>query len=139
MYLFERYLFIREEDLPLARAVWESTAQTNFRKSLWEARDKAAKIAGSQDPMAWMDYGQTHKQKGTDDYVSESARTIAETYDRMMVDCYAEGTPHLKLRSGGLGRRNGRVKEGPSVRFWGYLGYYSNAILICEFSRSSGL
>ncbi|MQM14713.1 hypothetical protein Taro_047648, partial [Colocasia esculenta] len=126
------------------------------------ARDKAAKIAGSQDPTAWMDYGslwmrrdyweslchrwatgawqersqmvkhnraahpeknahtsgsvsyathsqklchelertptfrklfdRTHKRKGMDDYVSESARTIAETYDRTMVDRYAEGT-----------------------------------------------
>ncbi|MQL88609.1 hypothetical protein Taro_021173, partial [Colocasia esculenta] len=42
-----RYMFMREEDLPRARAVWESTAQTNFRKSLWEARDKAVKIAGN--------------------------------------------------------------------------------------------
>ncbi|MQM22486.1 hypothetical protein Taro_055539 [Colocasia esculenta] len=49
-------MFIREEDLPRARAIWESTAQTNFRKSLWEARDKATKIVGSQDPTAWMDY-----------------------------------------------------------------------------------
>ncbi|MQL67757.1 hypothetical protein Taro_000030 [Colocasia esculenta] len=32
-----------------------------------------------------------------DDYVSESARTIAETYDRTMEDRYAEGTPQLDL------------------------------------------
>ncbi|MQM19019.1 hypothetical protein Taro_052020 [Colocasia esculenta] len=78
-----------------------------------EARDKVAKIAGSQDPTVWMDYNpcheleraptfrelfdQTHKQKGTDDYVSESARTIAETYDRTMADCYVEGTPQPNL------------------------------------------
>ncbi|MQM17177.1 hypothetical protein Taro_050148, partial [Colocasia esculenta] len=42
-------------------------------------------------------FDQTHKQKGTDDYVSESARTIAETYDRTMTDRYAEGTPQLDL------------------------------------------
>ncbi|MQL91552.1 hypothetical protein Taro_024163 [Colocasia esculenta] len=134
---------------------------------MWEARDKAAKITGSQDPMAWMDYSlvwirrdyweslchcwatgpwqersqaakrnraahleknvhtsgsvsyathsqklrheleraptfrklfdQTHKRKGTDDYVSESARTIAETYDRTMVDRYTEVTPQPNL------------------------------------------
>ncbi|MQM00282.1 hypothetical protein Taro_033012, partial [Colocasia esculenta] len=84
-------------------------------KLLWEARDKAAKIAGSQDPMAWMDYGlchklehaptfcelfyRTHKRKGTDEYVSKSARTITETYDMMMADCYAEGTPQPDLDS----------------------------------------
>ncbi|MQL75849.1 hypothetical protein Taro_008233 [Colocasia esculenta] len=32
-----RYAFTRPEDLPRARAVWESTAQTNLRKSMWEA------------------------------------------------------------------------------------------------------
>ncbi|MQL81238.1 hypothetical protein Taro_013686 [Colocasia esculenta] len=136
---------------------------------MWEARDKAAKTTGSQDPTTWMDYGpvwmrrdyweslchrwatepwqersqvakhnrvahleknvhtsgsvsyathskklrheleraptfrklfdQTHKQKGTDDYVSESARTIAETYDRTMADRYVEGTPQPDLDS----------------------------------------
>ncbi|MQM00054.1 hypothetical protein Taro_032787 [Colocasia esculenta] len=141
-----RYMFMRSEDLPRARAVWESTVQTNYRKSMWEVWDKVVKITCSQDPTAWMDYGpvwmrrdyweslchrwatgpwqgrsqaakrnraahleknvhtsgathsqklrhelehaptfcelfdQTHKRKGMDDYVSKSARTIAETY-----------------------------------------------------------
>ncbi|MQM22100.1 hypothetical protein Taro_055148 [Colocasia esculenta] len=162
-----RYVFMRPEDLPRARVVWESTAQTNFRKSIWEGRDKATKTTGSRDPTAWMDYGlvwlrrdyweslyhrwatgpwqershaakrnrathpeknvhtsgsvsyvthnqklrhelecapnfrelydQTHKRKETDDYVSESARTITETYDRTMADCYVEGTPQPDL------------------------------------------
>ncbi|MQL82125.1 hypothetical protein Taro_014602 [Colocasia esculenta] len=52
-----RYMFTRPEDLLRARVVWESTAQTNFTKSMWEVRDKAAKSTGSQDPTAWMDYG----------------------------------------------------------------------------------
>ncbi|MQL81158.1 hypothetical protein Taro_013622 [Colocasia esculenta] len=78
-------------------------------------------------------FDRTHKQKGTDDYVSESARTIVETYDRTMADRYAEGTPQ------GLGRRNRRAEEGPSVRLWGQPGYYSSVVLICEFGRSSGL
>ncbi|MQL83183.1 hypothetical protein Taro_015667 [Colocasia esculenta] len=38
-------------------------------------------------------FNRTHKWKGTDDYISESARTIDETYDRTMADRYAEGTP----------------------------------------------
>ncbi|MQM19425.1 hypothetical protein Taro_052428 [Colocasia esculenta] len=42
-------------------------------------------------------FHQTHKRKGTDDYVSESARTIAETYDKTMADRYAEGTPQPDL------------------------------------------
>ncbi|MQL69027.1 hypothetical protein Taro_001317, partial [Colocasia esculenta] len=43
-----RYMFTRPEDLPRVRAVWESTPQTNFRKSMWEARDKAAKITAAR-------------------------------------------------------------------------------------------
>ncbi|MQM20125.1 hypothetical protein Taro_053139 [Colocasia esculenta] len=39
----------------------------------------------------------THKRKGTDDYVSESARTITETYDRTMADRYSEDTPQPNL------------------------------------------
>ncbi|MQM19790.1 hypothetical protein Taro_052801 [Colocasia esculenta] len=108
-----RYVFLRSEDLLRARVVWESTAQTNLRKSMWEARDKATKTTGSWEPTAWMDYDprhelersltfcevfdRTHKRKGTDDYVSESARTIVETYDKTMTDRYAEGTPQPDL------------------------------------------
>ncbi|MQM20154.1 hypothetical protein Taro_053169 [Colocasia esculenta] len=51
------YMFTRPEDLPRARVVWVSTAQTNFRKSMWEALDKATRITSSQDLIAWMDYG----------------------------------------------------------------------------------
>ncbi|MQL93011.1 hypothetical protein Taro_025648 [Colocasia esculenta] len=148
--------WLNQLDASLAEFV--STAQTNFRKSLWEAQGKTSKTAGSQDPTAWMDYGlvwmrrdyweslyhrwatrpwpetsqvakcnraahleknvntsgsvsyATHRQKllhelehaptfhesfdwtpkrkGTDVYVSESARTITETYDRTMADRY---------------------------------------------------
>ncbi|MQM04375.1 hypothetical protein Taro_037170 [Colocasia esculenta] len=177
--MFMRYMFMREEDLLRARAVWESTAQNNFRKLLWESRDKVAKIVGSQDPTAWIDYGpvwmwrdyweslyhrwatrpwqersqaakrnqithleknvhtsgslsyvthsqklhyelerapkfrelfdQTHKQKEMDDYIS-----ARETYDRMMVDRYTEGTPQPDLDpeawvDAGGGPRKGRV------------------------------
>ncbi|MQL68131.1 hypothetical protein Taro_000396, partial [Colocasia esculenta] len=162
-----RFAFTRPDDLPRARAVWEITAQTNLRKSMWEVRDKAMKTTGNRDPMAWVDYGpvwmrrdyweslcerwaagpwqqrskaairnratqpeknvhtsgsvsyathskklhhdleraptfrelfdRTHKRKGTDDYVTESVRTIAETYDRTMAERYTEGTPQPDL------------------------------------------
>ncbi|MQL82978.1 hypothetical protein Taro_015461, partial [Colocasia esculenta] len=52
-----RYTFTRPEDLGRARAIWESIAQTNLRKSMYEARDKAMKTIGNRDPMAWLDYG----------------------------------------------------------------------------------
>ncbi|MQL72279.1 hypothetical protein Taro_004621 [Colocasia esculenta] len=42
-------------------------------------------------------FDRTHKRKGTDDYVTESARTIAETYDRTMAERYTEGTPQPDL------------------------------------------
>ncbi|MQL93470.1 hypothetical protein Taro_026111 [Colocasia esculenta] len=200
----QRYMFTRPEDLPRARVVWESTAQTNFRKSMWEAWDKAAKTTCSQDPTAWMDYGpvwmrrdyweslchrwaiepwqersqatkrnraahpeknvhtsgsvsyathnqklhheleraptfrelfdRTHKRKGTDDYVSESTRTIVDDGGSL-----CRGHSLASLGSGGLGRRMGKAEEGLSVRLWGQPGYYSSVVLICKFSRFSGL
>ncbi|MQM13111.1 hypothetical protein Taro_046031 [Colocasia esculenta] len=42
-------------------------------------------------------FDRTHKRRGTDDYVSKSARTISETYDKTMADRYVEGTPHPDL------------------------------------------
>ncbi|MQM18134.1 hypothetical protein Taro_051123, partial [Colocasia esculenta] len=50
------FAFTRPEDLSRAQAVWEITAQTNLRKSMWEVRDKAMKTTGNRDPMAWLDY-----------------------------------------------------------------------------------
>ncbi|MQL91327.1 hypothetical protein Taro_023939 [Colocasia esculenta] len=157
--MFMRYMFMREEDLPQARAVCESTTQNNFRKLLWEARDKAVKIARSQDPAAWMDYGprheleraptfrelfdQTHKQKGTDDYVSESARTIAETYDRMMADRYVEGTPQPYLDPEAWvdverGLRKGRVYGfGDSLDTTSVLSSYASSVSPPAYASSS--
>ncbi|MQM03579.1 hypothetical protein Taro_036364 [Colocasia esculenta] len=59
-------------------------------------------------------FDKTHKRKGMDDYVSESARTIAGTYDRTMTNRYAEGTPQPDLDLEGWvdaagGQRKGRV------------------------------
>ncbi|MQM06272.1 hypothetical protein Taro_039091 [Colocasia esculenta] len=61
-------------------------------------------------------FDQTHKRKWMDDYVSESARLIAETYDRTMVDHYVEGSPQPVLDPEtwvdvGGGPRKGRVYD----------------------------
>ncbi|MQL95050.1 hypothetical protein Taro_027714 [Colocasia esculenta] len=201
-----RYMFTRPEDLPRARVVWESTTQTNFRKLMWEVRDKAAKITSSQDPTASMDYSpvwirrdyweslchrwatgpwqersqaakhnraahpeknmhtsgsvsyhhelersptfcelfvRTHKQKGTDDYVGESARTIAETYDRTTADRYVEGTPEPDLdleawvdAAGGL--RMGRVYGfGDSLDTTPMLSSYASSVAPLAYVSSS--
>ncbi|MQL74579.1 hypothetical protein Taro_006941, partial [Colocasia esculenta] len=154
-----RYAFTRPEDLPRARAVWESTAQTNLRKSMWEARDKAMKTTSNRDPMAWLDYGphheleraptfrelfyQTHKQKGTNDYVSESACTIAKTYDRTMADRYVEGTPQPDLDpeawvGAARGPRKGRVYGfGDSLDTTPVLSSYASSIAPPAYASSS--
>ncbi|MQL72130.1 hypothetical protein Taro_004465 [Colocasia esculenta] len=208
-----RYAFTRPEDLPRARAVWESTAQTNLRKSMWEARDKAMKTTGNRDPMAWLDYGpiwlrrdyweslcerwatgpwqersqaakrnrsthpkknvhtsgsisyathskklhheleraptfrelfdRTHKRKGTDDYVSESARTIAETYDRTMADRCVEGTPQPDLDPDAWvdatgGPRKGRVYGfGDSLDTTPVLSSYASSVAPLAYTSSS--
>ncbi|MQL91107.1 hypothetical protein Taro_023712 [Colocasia esculenta] len=208
-----RFAFTRPKDLPRARAVWESTAQTNLRKSMWEARDKAMKTTGNRDPMAWLDYGpiwlrrdyweslcerwaagswqqwsqaairnrsthpeknmhtsgfvsyathsqklhheferaptfrelfdRTHKRKGTDDYVSESACTIAETYDRTMAERYAEGTPQPDLDpeawvDAAGGPRKGRVYGfGDSLDTHPVLSSYASSIASPAYASSS--
>ncbi|MQL99646.1 hypothetical protein Taro_032375 [Colocasia esculenta] len=208
-----RYAFTRPEDLPRARAVWESNAQTNLRKSMYKARDKAMKTTGNRDPMAWLDYGlvwlrrdyweslceywatgplqersqaakhnrsthpeknvhtsgsvsyvthnqklhhelkhaptfrelfdRTHKRKGTDDYVSESARTIVETYDRTMADRYAEGTlqpdldPEAWVDAAG-GPRKGRVYGfGDSLDTTLVLSSYASSVAPPAYASSS--
>ncbi|MQM07211.1 hypothetical protein Taro_040049 [Colocasia esculenta] len=213
--MFTRFAFTRPEDLPRARAVWESTAQTNLRKSMWETRDKAMKTTGNRDRMAWLDYGpvwlrrdyweslcerwaagpwqewsqaakhnrssipeknvhtsgsvsyathnqklhhelecaptfrelfdRTHKRKGMDDYVRESARTItiAETYDRTMVERYAEGTPQPDLDleawvDAAGGPRKGRVYGfGDSLDTHPVLSPYASSIAPPAYASSS--
>ncbi|MQL76880.1 hypothetical protein Taro_009276 [Colocasia esculenta] len=208
-----RFAFTRPEDLPRARAVWESTAQTNLRKSMWEAREKAMKTTGNRDPMAWLDYDhvwlrrdyweslldrwaagpwqqrsqaairnrsthpeknvhtsgsvsyathsqklhheleraptfrelfdRTHKRKGTNDYVSESARTIAETYDRTMAERYAEGTPQPDLDveawvDAAGGPRKGRVYGfGESLDTTPVLSSYASSVAPPAYASSS--
>ncbi|MQM14216.1 hypothetical protein Taro_047143 [Colocasia esculenta] len=195
-----RYAFTRPEDLPRARAVWESTAQTNLRKSMWEARDKIMKTTGNRDPMTWLDYGprwatgpwqersqaakrnrsthpeknvhnsgsisyathnqklhhelkcaptfrelfdRTHKRKGTDDYVSESAHTIAETYDRTMADHYVEGTPQPDLDPEAWvdavgGSRKGRVYSfGDSLDTTPVLSSFASSVAPPAYTSSS--
>ncbi|MQL73370.1 hypothetical protein Taro_005723 [Colocasia esculenta] len=145
-----RYAFTRPEDLGRARAVWESTAQTNLRKSMYEARDKAMKTTGNRDPMAWLDYGhhheleraptfrelfdRTHKRKGTDDY---------ETYGRTMADRYAEGTPQPDLDPEAWvdvagGPRKGRVYGfGDSLDTTPVLSSYASSVAPPTYASSS--
>ncbi|MQL67842.1 hypothetical protein Taro_000125, partial [Colocasia esculenta] len=104
------------------------------------------KTTCSRDPMAWLDYGprheleraptfyelfdRTHKKKGMDDYVSESAEDGGSL---------CRGHSPARLGSRGLGQYSGRAEEGLSVRLWGQPRYYSSVVLICEFGRSSGI
>ncbi|MQL98990.1 hypothetical protein Taro_031704, partial [Colocasia esculenta] len=67
-----RYAFTRPEDLPQARVIWESTTETNLRKSMWEVRDKAMKTTGSQDPTTWLYYDPVVKVKLNDGTCSPS-------------------------------------------------------------------
>ncbi|MQM22012.1 hypothetical protein Taro_055060 [Colocasia esculenta] len=88
-------------------------------------------------------FDRTHKRKETDDYVSESARKIAETYDRTMADCYAEGTSQPDLdpkawvdAAGGL--RNGRVYGfGDSLDTTPVLSSYVSSVAPLTYASSS--
>ncbi|MQL80311.1 hypothetical protein Taro_012749 [Colocasia esculenta] len=115
-----RYIFTRPEDLPRARVVWESTAQTNFRKSMWEARDKAERSQAAKrnraahleknvhtsGSVSYATHGQKlrHKLERAPTFRELFDRTHKrkgaddyETYDRTMTDLYVEGTPQPNL------------------------------------------
>ncbi|MQM23473.1 hypothetical protein Taro_056537 [Colocasia esculenta] len=88
-------------------------------------------------------FDQTHKRKGIDDYVSESARTIAETYDRTMTDHYTEGTPQPDLDPEAWvyaagGPRNGRVHGfGDSLDTTPVLSSYASSVAPPAYASSS--
>ncbi|MQM10068.1 hypothetical protein Taro_042958 [Colocasia esculenta] len=113
----------------MRRDYWESLHH-RWATGPWKERSQAAKhnraahpkknvhTSGSRHeleraPTFCNLFDRTHKQKGMDDYVSNSARTITETYDTTMADRYAEGTqPDLDAEAwvdvvGG--QRKGRV------------------------------
>ncbi|MQM01908.1 hypothetical protein Taro_034665, partial [Colocasia esculenta] len=88
-------------------------------------------------------FDRTHKRKGSDDYVSESARTIAETYDRTMAERYAEGTPQPDLDpeawvDAAGGPRKGRVYGfGDSLDTHPVLSPYVHSIAPPAYASSS--
>ncbi|MQM16709.1 hypothetical protein Taro_049668, partial [Colocasia esculenta] len=87
-------------------------------------------------------FDRTHKRKGTDDYGSESARTI-ETYDRMMADCYVEGTPQPDLDPEAWvdavgGPRKGRVYDfGNNLDTTQVLSLYASSVAPPAYVSSS--
>ncbi|MQL97067.1 hypothetical protein Taro_029754 [Colocasia esculenta] len=88
-------------------------------------------------------FDRTHKQKGTDDYVSESARTIPETYDRTMAERYAEDTPQPDLDPDAWvdaagGPRKGRVYGfGDSLDTTPVLSSYASSVSPPAYASSS--
>ncbi|MQM15556.1 hypothetical protein Taro_048503 [Colocasia esculenta] len=88
-------------------------------------------------------FDRTYKRKGTDDYVSESARKIAKTYDRTMAERYAEGTPQPDLDveawvDAAGGPRKGRVYGfGDSLDTTPVLSSYASSIAPPAYGSSS--
>ncbi|MQL70079.1 hypothetical protein Taro_002400, partial [Colocasia esculenta] len=88
-------------------------------------------------------FDRTHKRKGMNDYVSESSRTISETYDRMMADRNAEGTPQPDLDpeawvDAAEGSRKGRVYGfGDSLDTTPVLSSYASSVAPPAYTSSS--
>ncbi|MQM21364.1 hypothetical protein Taro_054403 [Colocasia esculenta] len=153
----------------LRRDYWESLCE-RWATGPWQERSQAAKRNRSTNPeknvhtsgsVSYATHNQklhheleraptfhelfdrTHKQKGTDDYVSESARTIAETYDRTMADRYAEGTPQPDLDpeawvDAARGPRKGRVYGfGDSLDTTPVLSSYASSVAPLVYASSS--
>ncbi|MQM23730.1 hypothetical protein Taro_056797 [Colocasia esculenta] len=120
----------------------------------WQEWSQAAKRNRSTNPeknvhtsgsVSYATHSQklTHKRKGTNDYVSESARTIAETNDRTMADRYVGGTPQPDLDPEAWvdvagGTRKGRVYGfGDNLDTTPMLSSYASSITPLSYASSS--
>ncbi|MQL76515.1 hypothetical protein Taro_008907 [Colocasia esculenta] len=86
-----------------------------------------------RDPTFSKLFDWTHKRKGTDDYVSETAHTIAETYDRTMADRYAEGTPQPHLDPEAWVDAAGGPRKGQVYGIWDSL---DNTLVLFSYASS---
>ncbi|MQM01715.1 hypothetical protein Taro_034471 [Colocasia esculenta] len=137
----------------LRRDYWESLCH-RWATGPWQERSQAAKRNRAVHPEKNRHeleraptfrelFDRTHKRKGTDDYVSESTRTIAKTYDRTMADRYAEGTPQPNLDpeawvDAAGGPRKGRVYGlGDSLDTTPVLSSYASSVAPPAYSSSS--
>ncbi|MQM22710.1 hypothetical protein Taro_055766 [Colocasia esculenta] len=152
----------------LRRDYWESLCE-RWATGPWQERSQAAKNNRSTHPeknvhtsgsVSYATHNQklhheleraptfrelfdrTHKRKGTNDYVSESAHMIAETYDRTMADRYAEGTPQPDLDpeawiDAAGGPRKGRVYDfGDSLDTTPVLSSYASSVTPPAYASS---
>ncbi|MQM04630.1 hypothetical protein Taro_037430 [Colocasia esculenta] len=90
-------------------------------------------------------FDRTYKRNGMDDYVNESARTIAETYDKTMADRYVEGTPQPDLDlepwvDAAGGPRKGRVYGfGDNLDTTPVLSSYASSVTPPAYASSSAV
>ncbi|MQM00430.1 hypothetical protein Taro_033161 [Colocasia esculenta] len=139
----------------MRRDYWESLYH-RWATGPWQERSQAAKRNRAAHPeknvhtsgsvsYATHSLKLTHKRKGTDDYVSESAHTIIETYDTTMADRYVEGTPQPDLDpeawvDAAGGPRKGRVYGfGDSLDTTPVLSSYASSLTPPAYASSSAV
>ncbi|MQM22783.1 hypothetical protein Taro_055842, partial [Colocasia esculenta] len=77
--------FIECLDESRARSAWTTTARANFKHPLYNVRRNAERETQLKRPPQFQElFDQTHKKKGTNDYITEKAREVVESYSRGM-------------------------------------------------------
>ncbi|MQM16186.1 hypothetical protein Taro_049138 [Colocasia esculenta] len=92
------YRFTEHSDELRARSAWTTTARANFKHLLYNVRRNAEREAQLKRPPQFQElFDQTHKKKGTDDYISQKAWEVAESYSRGMDERYGDDSQRPEL------------------------------------------
>ncbi|MQL68086.1 hypothetical protein Taro_000367 [Colocasia esculenta] len=82
--------FTHHSDEAQSRLVWTTTARSNFKHLLYNARKNAEKEKELKQPPTFQEvFDKTHKKKGMDQYISKRAQEVAESYSQQMIEKYA--------------------------------------------------
>ncbi|MQM23658.1 hypothetical protein Taro_056726 [Colocasia esculenta] len=153
--LFSMFLrnhrFTEHSDELHARSAWTTTARANFKHLMYNVRKNAERACASIDKNQWKEHGpevqlkrppqfqelfdETHKKKRTNDYISEKAREVAESYSRGMDERYGDDSQCPELDPNIWVAASGAPKKGHVYGFGHSLGT-TRVISSCSSSVS---
>ncbi|MQL93993.1 hypothetical protein Taro_026641 [Colocasia esculenta] len=128
--------FTERSDESRARSEWTTIARANFKHLLYDVRRNAKRETQLKRPPQFQElFDQTHKKKGTDDYISEKAREVAESCSRGMEERYKDDSQRLELDPDIWVAASGEPKKGHVYGFGHSLGT-ARVISSCSSSVS---
>ncbi|MQM23079.1 hypothetical protein Taro_056140, partial [Colocasia esculenta] len=158
---YRNHRFTEHSDELRARSAWTTTARANFKHLMYNVRKNAERACASTDKNQWKEHGpvwmkgvldgaevqfkqppqfqklfdETHKKKGTNDYISEKAQEVAESYSRGMDERYGDDSQRPELDPDIWVAASGAPKKGHVYGFGHSLGT-TRVISSCSSSVS---